>query len=305
MGATQGDRNLVKENAQIRVEIERITFRNDENGWTVLRANILDKEDPLTATGHFPRITAGERYEFFGVWTKHAKFGKQFKIERSVAIRPSDAKAIEKYLSSGLIKGIGPKTAGKIVEHFGDDTLKILEKTPERLMEIESIGLKKSRDLIENWRDQSGVADVMLFLNQHGISPLFATRIFKLYGNEAITVVSADPYRLAVDIQGIGFISADRIAQKIGIDADSPHRIRAAILYQLQQYEDRGHCYMTTPQLLETLKDCLSLSEDVILGCLADCLAHLNEVGAVISEKIIDTDNNHTSAHYRIDILTA
>ncbi len=290
---------------QIRVEIERITFRNNDNGWTVLRANILEKNTAVTATGHFPRISAGEQFEFFGDWTKHAKFGKQFKIERSVPIRPADAASIEVYLSSGLIKGVGPKTASKIVAHFGDDTLDILESTPERLLEVPTIGGKKARDLIEVWKDQRGVADVMMFLNQHGISPLFATRIFKLYGKEAIKMVTADPYRLAVDIQGIGFVSADRIAQTMGVALDSPQRVRAAILYQLQQNEDQGHCFITTPQLIDKLKETLGLKEATVLGMIVDCLDHLNTVRAISSQKIVDAENNTTSAHFRIDILTS
>jgi exodeoxyribonuclease V alpha subunit len=294
-----------KGTAQIRVEIERITYRNDENGWTVLRANILDKDAPVTATGHFPRISAGEQFEFFGAWSKHAKFGKQFKIERSVPIKPSDAAAIEKYLSSGLIKGVGPKTASKIVEHFGDDTLNILESTPERLSEVSTIGDKKIRDLIESWKDQRGVSDVMMFLNKHGISPLFAARIFKLYGKEAITIVSADPYRLAIDVQGIGFLSADKIANQMGVAPDSPQRIRAAILYQLQQNEDQGHCFITTPQLIESLKETLKIDETKLLSSIVECLDHLNSVGAISSEKIIDKEDNKTSAHFRMDILTS
>jgi exodeoxyribonuclease V alpha subunit len=290
---------------QIRVEIERVTYRNEDNGWTVLRGIGLADKEPMTATGHFVNIGKGEQFEFFGAWTKHSQYGKQFKIERVVPIRPTKGPAIEKYLSSGLIKGIGPKTASKIVDHFGDATLDILETAPERINEISSIGHKKAKAIIDSWRAQRGVADVMMFLNQHGVSPLFAARIFKLYGNEAISLVSADPYRLAVDIQGIGFRSADKIANEMGIASDSPQRIQAAILYQLQQGEDRGHCYITTPQLIASLQETLGLDENTIRGSLGDRLGHLNEVGAVISEKIDCPDGGTTSAHFRIDLLTA
>lgn len=204
-----------------------------------------------------------------------------------------------------MIKGIGPKTAHRIVEHFGDNTLEILDANPQRLMEIPSIGSKKAEAIIDSWKEQRSVANVMMFLNTHGISPLFAARIFKIYGADAIKTVSADPYRLAVDIHGIGFISADKIARSMGIATDSPERMRAAILFQLQQAEERGHCYVTTPQLIRMLIECLTLSEDRIVPRLADCLGQLNSVGAIVSEKIEDAEGETTSAHFRAELLVA
>lgn len=259
----------------------------------------------MTATGHFAAIHQGAEFEFFGTWGKHPQYGPQFKIERSVPLRPTSGPAIERYLASGMIKGIGPKTASKIVEKFGDKTLDILDANPQRLIEVPSIGAKKVDGIIESWKEQRGVANVMMFLSQHNISPLFATRIYKFYGADAISIVSKDPYRLAVDIQGVGFISADRIARSMGIAADSAERVRAAILFQLQQAEDKGHCYVTTQQLIAMLVECLMLPEDKIVARLADCINELNDNGNIITEKMISDDGDKVSAHFRSDILVA
>ncbi len=289
--------------------MDRISYRNEENGWTVLRAKNQLDASIFTATGHFAAIHVGGQFEFFGTWGRHATYGPQFKVERSVPIRPSTAPAIEKYLASGLIKGIGPKTASRIVEHFGDTTLDVLDANPGRLAEVTGLGKKKADVIKASWKEQRGVADVMMFLNTHGVSPLFASKIYREYGADAIKVVSKDPYRLAIDIHGIGFLSADKIARSMGIAADSAERMRAAILFQLQQAEERGHCYATTPQLIRMLQDCLALPEDKILPRLADCLTQLSEVNAIVSERITldDPDGgvSETSAHYRIDLITA
>lgn len=271
----------------------------------MLRARRLDDDEELTATGHFAAIRPGDQFEFIGSWGKHPQYGQQFKIERVVPVRPTTGPAIEKYLSSGLIKGIGPKTAAIIVRHFGESTLDILDLDPKRLIEVPSIGSKKAEAIMESWGEQRGVADVMMFLNTHSISPLFASRIFKFYGPEAIRIVSADPYRLAVDIQGIGFLSADRIARSMGIAADSPARIRAATLYQLQQGEDKGHCYLTTPQLLRMLVTSLELGEEIVTTHLAAALHDLEELGSIVTEMIDDPTGGRTPAHYRADLLVA
>lgn len=290
---------------QIRAEIERVTFHSEDSGWTVLKARNLTDDSVVTATGHFVAIRPGDQYELFGTWGRHPSFGPQFKIDRIVPIRPTSTASIERYLSSGLIKGIGPKTAARIVAHFGEDTLTILDQSPRRLMEIASLGDKKVEAIVASWDEQRKVADVMMFLNTHGISPTFAARIFKTYGPDAIAIVSADPYKLANDIQGIGFLSADRIAQSMGIAADSQERMRAAILYLLQQAEERGHCYVTTPQLTGMLRDALKLAEDRIIPPLAACLGHLNDVGAVVSEAGKDGDGAPVTKHYRSELLVA
>lgn len=282
--------------SQFRAEIERVSYRNEENGWTVLRARNVEDQSLITATGHFAAVQAGQEFELFGSWSRHPTYGLQFKIDRIVPVRPTTAAAIEKYLASGLLKGIGPKTAERIVEHFGDKTLDVLDQTPARLLEVGSIGRKKAEAILASWDVQRGESDVLMFLNAHGISPLFAARIRKTYGPDAIKIVSADPYRLATDIQGIGFLSADKIARSVGIALDSAERIRAAVVYQLQQAEDRGHCYVTTPQLLKMLVDSLGLQEDQVTGRLADALTALNSIGAIVTEP---------QGHFRADLLIA
>ena len=293
------------EMSQIRAEIERISFRNEENGWTVLKARNCDDQSSLTAVGHFPAIQPGAQFELFGSWGKHPQYGAQFKIDRVVPIRPSTVGAIERYLCSGMIKGIGPKTAQRIVKHFGADTLRILDESPEKLAEVPSLGQKKAALIIQSWEEQKTVADVMMFLNNHGISPLFAARIYRHYGPDAISIVSADPYKLAMDIHGIGFVSADKIAQSMGIAPDSPERIRAAILYQMGQSEERGHCYVTSPQLVRLLETSLGLTHDKVIGRMADCLQHLGESGMIVSEEMVDSKGATVTGHFRSDILVA
>lgn len=293
------------EMSQIRAEIERISFRNDENGWTVLKARNCEDQSSITAVGHFAAVQPGAQFELFGTWGKHPQYGAQFKIDRVVPIRPSSVGAIERYLSSGMIKGIGPKTANRIVKHFGSETLRILDETPERLVEVPSLGQKKADAIVLSWQEQRTVADVMMFLNNHGISPLFAARIFRHYGPDAIAIVSADPYKLAMDIHGIGFLSADKIAQSMGIALDSPERIRAAILFQLQQAEERGHCYVTSQQLIRLLGESLGLTEDKVVGRMADCLQHLSDCGMLVSEELLDAKGARITAHFRSDILVA
>ena len=292
-------------NETIRVEIERITYRNQENGWTVLKGAYPDSksEELVTVTGHFTSARPGEQFELMGQWTSHPKFGKQFKVSQSMPIRPSDSEAIIKYLSSGLIKGIGPKTAEKIVAAFGDETLEILDRNPDRLLEVHSIGKSKGATIIEAWKEQAGISDIMLFLSQHDISPLFAARILKFYGKNAIPIVRSNPYRLASDIQGIGFTSADKIAQSLGVALDSPERIRAGVVYQLQQAEEQGHCFLYDNQIEQGLTKTLELSNTVIRDALPEALEDLNQNGMVISESVVKGKKS-LNANFKADLLS-
>lgn len=293
------------ETAQIRAEIERISYRNEDNGWTVLKARNCADDSSVTATGHFAAVHPGETFELFGTWGHHKTYGTQFKIERIVPIRPSSAPAIERYLASGLIKGIGPKTAERIVAHFGDDTLAILDADPKALFGVKALGAKKASAIIESWEEQRAIAGVMMFLNTHGISPTFAIKIYKQYGNDSIAIVSADPYRLANDIHGIGFLKADQIARSMGIAPDSIERTRAAILYVMQQAEEKGHCYVTSDQILKELVQVLRVEEDRIVPRLADGLGMLGDVGAIITERITTDAGDTVAAHFRAELLAA
>ena len=289
---------------QFHAEVDRVTFRNDENGWTVLKVRDVETNDIVTVTGSLPPVQEGEHLQLVGQWTNHATFGKQFKAERGVPTRPTTRAGILRYVSSGLIKGIGDRTAEKIVDHFGLDTFKILDENPGCLLQVPKIGKKKAKEIIEGWKSQKAVADVMMFLINHGISANYAQRILKLYGENAIEIISGNPYQLSVDVHGIGFIKADMIARSIGIAADSPERIRAGIVYQLQQAEERGHCFCTTMQLTESLADTLDLSVQKIETAVPQQIELLNQAGSLVTETNT-IDGNKTLTHWRPELLAA
>ena len=289
----------------LRGEVERVTYANAENGYSVLRIRDTATNITVTATGHFLDIKAGELFQFTGTWSFHAQYGRQFKIERALPVRPTSKPAMIRYLSSGLIKGIGEKTAERIVAHFGENTFKILDENPACLMQVKSIARKKAQVIVDSWQSQRAAADIMMFLNQHGITPNFARKIFKLYGATTIEVVSTDPYRLAEDLHGIGFLKSDAIALNVGIAKDSPQRVRAAILYQLQQAEDKGHCYLTSPQLTSGLSATLGLPESLLASRLDGELRALQNSGAVITEKVFAPMGGSDEGHYRGELLAA
>lgn len=290
--------------SQFHGEVDRITYRNDENGWTVLKVRDVETHDVVTVTGSLPPIQEGEHLQLVGTWTNHATFGRQFKAQRAVPTRPTSRSGILRYLCSGLIKGIGERTAEKIVEHFGLETFNVLDENPGCLLQVPRLGKKKAKEIIESWKAQKSVADVMMFLINHGISPRYAQRIMRIYGDNAIEVISANPYQLAVDIHGIGFLKADAIARSIGIAADSPERIRAAIIHQLQQSEERGHCFLSTDQLLDTLSGTLGLEVAKFQGSLPLYLKQLNESGALLSEALI-SEGVTVHSNWRPELLAA
>lgn len=289
--------------SQLRAEIERVSYRNDETGWTVLRAKDCTNSEQFTVTGCFLSANPGEIFEMFGAWSKHPQYGEQFKVERSVPLRPTTDDGIIRYLGSGLVKGIGEKTAQKIVGAFGGETFDVLDHEPEKLIRAKILGKKKALAVITAWQGQKSSRDVLLFLNTHGISPLLGTRIMNLYGTDAITVISADPYRLAHDVRGVGFLTADRIAQSIGISPTSIERIRAAIVYQLEQAEEQGHTYLTSEQLTESLCQTLQVPREELYSRMADSLQSLRDKCVIYSEHW-SVDNEVTQlAHFRTDLL--
>jgi len=289
----------------LRGEVERVTYANAENGYSVLRVRDTATNVTVTATGHFVDIKPGELFQFTGTWSFHSQYGRQFKIDRALPVRPTSKPAMIRYLSSGLIKGIGEKTAERIVAHFGEDTFKILDENPACLMQVKSIARKKAQVIVDAWQSQRATADIMMFLNQHGITPNFARKIFKLYGASTIEIVSTDPYRLAEDLHGIGFLKADAIALNVGIAKDSPQRVRAAILYQLQQAEEKGHCYLTSPQLTAGMSATLDLPEAKLETRLEGELKSLQNSGAVITEKVYTPVGESAEGHYRGELLAA
>ncbi len=240
--------------------VEGVRYHNEDTGWSVLRLKPFgDDLQQVQVTVHQMRVFAGATMKFTGAWVEHPRYGRQFRADSAVELKPATSSALEKYLGSGLIKGVGPKTARKIVRHFGKSTLDVFEKDIDRLLEVPGIAQKKLAAIKEAWYEHRAVRDVMIFLQSHGISTLFAVRIFKEYGHRAIERVSDNPYRLADDIYGIGFFSADRIALSIGHRPDGRARITAAIRHVLAASRDQGHCYLTYEQILTGTTELLKL----------------------------------------------
>lgn len=259
--------------------VERVTFTNAENGWSVLKVTPFSEPNKLaTVIIHQAKVFAGSSMEFWGHWIRHPKHGEQFKAERVVEKKPATSAALEKYLGSGLIKGVGPKTAAKIVKFFSERTLEIFEGNIEELLEVPGIAEKKLLDIKSSWQEHKAVRDVMLFLQNYGISTLFAVKIYKAYGNNAITIVSQNPYQLAKDIYGVGFFSADKIALNMGFEKDGKPRIEAAIRHVLAASREEGHCYLTKAQIFENTSVLLQFSElEKIESCLKTLLQN-NEI---------------------------
>lgn len=232
--------------------VDRLTYVNPNNGWSVIKVTPFgEPARRVTVTMHQVAIVAGASAEFWGHWTVHPKFGEQFEAEHVVEKKPASAAALERYLGSGLIRGVGPATARKIVRHFGDETLEVFDGEIERLTQVKGIAQRKLESIAASWSEHRAIRDVMMFLQEHQVSTLFAVRIYKRYGDDAIAVVRDDPYRLARDIFGIGFFSADRIALSMGFARDGEPRIEAAVRHVLAASREAGHCFLFAPQVRE------------------------------------------------------
>jgi len=245
-------------------QIENITYFNEETGYTIAKVKVAGNKDLVPCVGNLIRPTPGEVLSMKGEWTNHEKYGRQFKISFSQTTTPASVHGIQKYLGSGLIKGIGPVMAKRIVAKFGKNTLEIIERSSERLAEIPGIGEGRIGMIRKAWQDQQEIREVMLFLQTHGVSSGFAAKIFKQYGNEAIGIVQENPYRLAKDIFGIGFLTADKIAEKMGFAKESLVRAEAGVLYVLNQLAEQGHVYAPHPFLVEQSQAILGIGADII-----------------------------------------
>ncbi len=270
-----------KNTEQIEGRIERITFFNEENGYTIAKIKISGKKEPITAVGYLLSPSPGEIIEMKGKWVKHPKYGNQFKITSYKTRVPATVYGIERYLSSGLVKGIGPIMAKRIVKRFGKETLNVIEENIEKLKQVEGIGEKRIDMIKKAWNEQREIRDLMIFLQEHGISPSYAPKIYKKYKEESIQVIKENPYRLAMDIYGIGFITADRIAEKLGFSKDSELRAMSGIIYVLQQVADEGHVYCPYDELLERCKKVLDTSRDTI----ENALSRLQAEGKVVKDE--------------------
>ena len=237
--------------------IEHIIFRNNDNGYTVL--NLLTQEESLTCVGFFHTMDQGETIEATGEYTTHQVYGKQFKIEHYTILPPGDETSVERYLSSGAVKGVGEALARRIVKAFGADTYRIIEEEPERLAEVKGISLKKAREIAASLYEKRDARDALTFLQGYGIGNTLALRIYETYGMGLYSVMRENPYRLAEDVSGIGFRIADEIAAKVGIHTDSDYRIRSGLLYTLQQAGGEGHCYLPAEKLLARAEELLGV----------------------------------------------
>jgi exodeoxyribonuclease V alpha subunit len=254
----------------IRGIVQRVTYHNPDNGWSVLRVAPFNNPNSVeTVTVHQTQVFAGATMEFHGAWTVHPQFGRQFKAARAIEKKPATTAALEKYLGSGLIRGVGPKTAARIVRNFQENTLEVFEHDIGRLLEVPGIARKKLMMIEKAWQEHKVVREVMMFLQGHGISTLFSVRIYKKYGDQAIQIVSADPYRLASDFYGIGFFSADKVALSLGLSEDSEQRITAAVRHVLAAGREQGHCYLLSTQITAEVASLLGFNPE---NCLAAIL---------------------------------
>lgn len=268
------DRGLPLPGQTIRGLVERITYHNPENGYTVAKVAVAGEADLVTVIGHFGSLSAGEAVRIRGSWGAHPKHGPQFKADGYEVEKPATLVGLEKYLGSGLIKGVGPKTAKRLVKHFGMEILEIIEHTPERLNEVRGVGPHRVAMIGKAWQDQKRIKEVMVFLQTHGVSTTYAVKIFKTYGDEAIHVVTHDPYRLAKDVWGIGFKTADQIARNLGVPHDAPMRLRAGLLHVLGEASDQGHMTLPRAQLLASGGEILGVDPQALEQPLADVAMH-------------------------------
>lgn len=244
--------------------VERITFSNEENGFSVMKIKSKGFFDLVTVVGNLAAVNVGAVVKLKGEWKNDSKYGRQFTVSDYREMVPATIVGIEKYLGSGLIKGIGPVNAKRIVRQFNENTIRVIEEEPDRLIEVEGIGLKRVEMIKKAWQEQKEIKNVMLFLQSHGVSTAYAVKIYKTYGAESVSIVKENPYRLADDIWGIGFKTADRIAQKLGFDKNSYARCRSGIIFVLNELSNDGHCYATREQLITAAEEILELEGEMI-----------------------------------------
>jgi exodeoxyribonuclease V alpha subunit len=231
--------------------LERITFQNDENGYTVAKVIPRGKTYEVSVVGNLLGVNVGESLRLYGLWSTHTQYGRQFEVKSYTVQLPATVEGLRKYLGSGLVKGVGPVTANRIVDAFGMETLEVIEHEPHRLREVPGIGERRTEWIAQAWEEQKQIKEIMVFLQGHGVSSGLAVKIYKQYGDASIQIVRTDPYRLSQDIYGIGFKTADKIALQMGLAMDAPARLRAGLLYTLGKLSDEGHCFATRDQLLE------------------------------------------------------
>ena len=253
--------------------VERVTFHSEETGFCVLRVNAARRREPVTVVGTAVTVGPGEFVEANGTWVNDRSYGLQFRAEHLRVVPPSTLEGIEKYLGSGMIRGIGPHFAARLVRAFGAEVFEVIENDPDRLRELPGIGPKRQSQVVAAWAEQKAVREIMVFLQSHGVGSARAVRIYRLYGDRAVDRVREDPYRLTLDVRGIGFRTADAIAQSLGFEADSIPRARAGVRHVLQELAGEGHCAGERGALVEATAGLLEVEAEVVEGALARDLA--------------------------------
>ena len=281
--------------------VERVTFHNAENGFCVLRAKARGHRELVTVVGHAAVISAGEWITASGEWVNDRTHGQQFKARFMRTSAPTSIDGIEKYLSSGMIRGIGPVYAKKMIKAFGEKVFDIIEAEPDRLREVDGIGPVRAKRITDAWAEQKIVREIMVFLHSHGVGTARAVRIYKTYGADAVQVMTENPYRLARDIRGIGFKTADAIAMKLGIEKRALIRVRAGISYALTEAMDEGHCGLPTDELVPLAVDLLEVPKELVLTALELELAE----GAVIADTVGETPCIFLGGLYRAEQVIA
>ncbi len=276
--------------------VDRVTFHSEDTGYSVLRVHINgNPHQQETVIVHQMKVFAGATIEFTGSWKNHSKHGRQFNATSAIEKQPASIAALEKYLGSGLIRGVGPKTAKRIVRNFGRRTLEVFENNIEKLTEVPGIAAKKLDTISRAWAEHRAIRNVMMFLQSHGISTLFSVRIYKEYGDTAIEKVRSNPYRLSNDFYGIGFLSADKVALSIGLAPDSSERLMAGISHVLAAGKQFGHCYLTMEQIEIQVQELLNQD---IKDCLADILSHMAQADLLRIRHLNDSDGKMITCYY-------
>ncbi len=285
------------DNQESKIEgiLEKIIFKNSETGFMVGKVRSEDN-NLVTIVGNAFELQCGEKLEVTGKWVLNKNYGRQFEIESIKTAEPATVVGIENYLGSGMIKGIGPVMANRIVSHFKLETLRILDEEPKRLNEIDGIGRKRINLILESWKKHKNVREVMIFLQSHGISTTYALKIYNNYGDNSISVIKTNPYRLSEDIFGIGFKTADKIALMTGIEKDSPFRMKAGIIHLLREAEDGGHCYLPYEEFIEMAESFLGTE----LGRITGALSELEKEGKIIVVRD-DTDKVYLTNIYNAE----
>jgi len=272
--------------ATLEAVLERITYANQETGYTVARVATNRSSDLLTVVGPLLGAQPGESLRLQGRWASHPQYGRQFQVEAYDTVLPATIQGIRRYLGSGLIKGIGPKMAERIVAHFGQATLEVIEQAPGRLVEVPGLGPKRTAMITAAWAEQQAIKEVMVFLQGVGVSTSLAVRIYKTYGDEAIGVVRREPYRLASDVWGIGFKTADQIARSLGIPHDSPQRVKAGLQFALSQASEDGHCYLPEAELVAKATGLLGVEVELAGCCLEELIGEDGVVAAPLPRAV-------------------